>query len=113
RSVRAPDGSPRISECLVPCTVTPGADVLALRCTTQPTTDVAGSPAAMAPSGSTLVSRRPSTGPPSPSQNHHGTPFMAGSTTVCGATSDQSRGASPVNNLAAPARENELGRRDA
>jgi len=44
----------------------------------------AGKARAMAPPGSTASSERPATGPPKPCKNHHGTPFMAVSTTVCG-----------------------------
>ena len=43
-----------------------------------------GIAAAIAPSGSIDFSRLPAKSRPSPSQNHHGTPFIAVSTMVCG-----------------------------
>ena len=94
----------------MPCTVTPGADVLALRCTTQPTTRRRGQARRRSRRpGRRCVSRVPSTGPPSPSQNHHGTPFMAGSTTVCGPISGASRGASSASDWRLHGQDDDVG----
>ena len=64
------------------CCTRPGSGVEVLACTTQPTTRSREMAEAMTPPGSTLSSVSPK--PAWPAQNHQGTPFMAGMTTVCG-----------------------------
>ena len=87
RAVFSPDGSPRMS--LLPkwCCTNPGSGNEQLACTTQPMMRCAGRAAASVPSGSTDVSRVPASAPPKPCKNHHGTPFIAVSTRVCGPSS--------------------------
>ncbi len=45
----------------------------------------------MLPSGSMLLSARPAAAPCRPWQNHQGTPFIAGTTSVCGPSSGAMR----------------------
>ena len=84
RGVSRPEGSPTISPLPKWWRITPGACTEQLACTTQPITWRAGMARPMAPSGSTACSVVPASGPPKPSKNHQGTPFMAVSTTVSG-----------------------------
>src|SRR6201994_562913 len=65
----------------------PGSRTLLLMWTTAPMTCRAGMAAAIVPPGSTLSSCCPWHGPPNPSKNHHGTPFIAVSTIVSGPSS--------------------------
>src|SRR5215469_16517344 len=93
RGESAPAGSPMIRPRPMRCTAMPGAALLTAACTTQPTTCATGIAAAMAPRGSTLSSGRPPRAS-MPAPNHHGTPFIAGSTTVSSASSGARVGAS-------------------
>ena len=81
-----PPGSPRINSSPNPWRTRPGSTTEQVACTTQPMTWRSGIAAAIRPSGSTDVSLIPSQAPPPPDRNiHHGTPFMAGMTSVRGA----------------------------
>ena len=92
RSEVPPAGSPTISRRPTVCCTRPGSGHEVPACTTQPTTCGSGIAAAMRPPGSMLASgASPSASMPWP--NHHGTPFMAGSTTVRGPSSGAMRGA--------------------
>jgi len=81
------------------CT-TPGAGLEQVRCTTQPSTRSSGNAAAIRPPGSTLASgSAPAAADAraSAERNHHGTPFIAGSTSVCGPSSGASVVATSIN----------------
>ena len=85
-----PSGSPMIRPRPILCSTRPGAEVNVLAWTTQPITLASGMAAAMRPPGSMLCSgAAPSAGAPAP--NHQGTPFIAGSTSVCGPSSGAMR----------------------
>src|SRR5580658_10931568 len=95
RPESSPCGSPRMRPCPMRCTAMPGAALAALACTTQAMTRSTGITAAILPCGSTLASgRAPSAA--MPLANHHGTPFIAGSTTVSAPSSGASVGASAL-----------------
>jgi len=87
RALCPPTGSPTMRRSPTPCRTTPGATVDADRCVTQPTTALAGTARASAPSGSTVASESPGGAPVSPWKNHHCSPFIAESTAVPGPTS--------------------------
>ena len=80
-----PAGSPTISRSPNPCRTRPGSGLAQVRWTTQPSTRCSGSNAAMPPSGSTATMLRPASAADGGAacRNHHGTPFIAGSTIVC------------------------------
>ena len=84
RSLVWPDGEPMIKPLPKWWRTWPGPLSEQLECTTPPTTWAAGIARAISPVGSTACSRWPAWAPPKPSRNHHGTPFIAVSTTVSG-----------------------------
>ncbi len=90
-----PVGSPTIRPRPKPCFTRPGSRTEQVACTTQPITCRTGIAAAIPPSGSTAWTAAPSWGPPRPWKNHHGTPFIAVSTTVSGPSSGRIAGARP------------------
>ena len=99
RSEPPPPGSPMMSSSPVRCSTTPCVSTEADRCTTQPSTFANGIAAPMVPPGSTLASGcAASSGTPRP--NHHGTPFIAGSTMVCAPISGASKGAMAASEVA-------------
>ena len=75
-----------ISRSPKPCCTTPGCGLLQAKWTTQPSTCASGSAASMRRCGSMLASCRSSARScpviDGVCRNHHGTPFIAGSTTV-------------------------------
>ena len=94
RSDSPPAGSPTIRPWPILCSTSPGSEVQVLACTTQPITCSSGMAFDTTPAGSTLSSGAlSSAGTPRP--NHHGTPFIAGSTSVCGSSSGWMCGATP------------------
>jgi hypothetical protein len=93
RAETRPSGSPTMNPWPALCRVTPGSGALTEMCTTQPMTCGVGSAAVNVPPGSTAGSRSPSHGPPNPSKNHHGTPFMAATMTVSWSSSGAMRAA--------------------
>ena len=91
-----PDGSPRISVWPKPWRTRPGSGIEQVACTTPPITCCAGMPRAMLPSASTAFNGMPECTPPKPLKNHHGTPFIAVSTTVSGPSSGAIPRATPA-----------------
>jgi len=99
-----PAGSPRMRRFPGPTRAAPGPTPEAARWTTHPTTRRAGIASAIAPRGSTERRRVPSSVPPKPSKNHHGTPFIAATTAVSGPRSGRSRAATASSACAFTAR---------
>ncbi len=87
RSLTPPCGSPMTSPRPIWLCALPGSLTDAAACTTQPITWPIGRCAAIVPPGSTLFNARPAAGPGRPWQNHQGTPFIAGTISVCGPSS--------------------------
>ena len=91
RAEAPPAGSPTISPLPITCRTRPGSGVAQLAWTTPPRTRSYGTACVTTPPGSTLS--RGSSPSAVPWPNHHGTPFMNGSTTV---SSPSSGGSSPT-----------------
>jgi hypothetical protein len=91
RGESTPLGSPTISPLPKWCRITPGTSTEQLACTTPPRMCAAGMCCAITPPASTESRWVPDSAPPKPCKNHHGTPFMAVSTTVLGPMSGPMR----------------------